>query len=244
VRTDPLSRVLRRFDGSLVARHLAGIGALTAASVGTLWMLAPSGPWLWLATAVQLALAAGLVLAFARRVLEPLRGLERTAHRVASGRLDDRSGLERRDEIGRAARALDHLALVFAAVVSDLRDLDGSGPDAAGDPPDAGAARVAAAAERAAAAALQTRALALHAAIEAARSGERGRALARLSHDLRRLALDGTDAVRVAARRGARTEPGQVGRDVRALARLGARAGRLARVLEAPPSRDRGGSGA
>jgi len=188
VRGGTVSRVLRRFDGSLGARHLAGLGVLTAVSVGTLWVALPQGPLLWLATAIDLAVAGALAVAFSRRVVAPLRELERTVERLCAGVLEARSGMDRHDELGRVARALDHLAVNFEAVVRDVRGEPGAA--------NAGALDVEDAAIRVLDVALRTHGLALYAAIESARLGEPGRMLFLLATDARRLARESLEAAR------------------------------------------------
>jgi aerotaxis receptor len=121
VRRDPVSTVLRRLEGSLFARNVVGLGSLAAVSVAAMWLTAPVGPVLWGATAVVLALAAGLVAAFGRRVALPMQQVVGAANRVASGALDSRSRVDRPDEVGQVARALDQLTVNLMAVVSDVR---------------------------------------------------------------------------------------------------------------------------
>jgi aerotaxis receptor len=121
VRRDPVSTLLRRVDASLPARNLLGLGSMAALSVGTMVWTLPSGPVLWAAAGVQVALAAGLAVSFGRRVVGPLRQVADAANRVAAGALDARSNLDRGDELGQVARALDQLTVNLMAVVSDVR---------------------------------------------------------------------------------------------------------------------------
>lgn len=254
VRTDPASTLARRLGGSLGIRHVAATGGMAATSVALLWAAVPPGPVLWLATSLQLGVAGALCAAFVRRVVAPLRALEATAHRLAMGDVDARVGVDRDDEVGRAARALEQLALTFAAVVGDVRDAGGPGDgweggERVGDERNAHerAARTpttdtrhralasdAVAHEIAAitAIALRTHALALQVAIEATRDGDAGRELSRLAGEARRLARCGIEAARQAA------SPDEAGRSALALARLEARAARLFRSLDAlqPPT--------
>jgi aerotaxis receptor len=118
---DPVSTAVRRLEGSLLARNVIGLGSLAAVSVAAMWVSAPAGPVLWGATAVVLTLAAGLIAAFGRRVAGPLHRVTDAANRVASGELDARSRIDRPDEIGQVARALDQLTVNLMAVVSDVR---------------------------------------------------------------------------------------------------------------------------
>jgi aerotaxis receptor len=121
VKKDPVSTVLRRVNGSLPARNLIGISVLSLASLGSLWALAPSGPALWVMSAIQVLVAAGRCASFARHVAAPLRRVAYAANRVAAGALDARADVDRADEVGEVSRALDQLSVNLMAVVSDVR---------------------------------------------------------------------------------------------------------------------------
>jgi aerotaxis receptor len=121
VRRDPVSTLLRRIEASLPARNLLGLGSMAGVSIGTMAWALPSGPVLWAAAGAQLVLAAALALSFMRRVAEPLRRVAHAANRVAAGALDARANLDRGDELGQVARALDQLTVNLMAVVSDVR---------------------------------------------------------------------------------------------------------------------------
>jgi aerotaxis receptor len=121
VRRDPVSALLRRVNGSLPMRNAIGLAAMAAASLAAMAWTMPAGPAFWIAAAVQLGLAGALAASFTARVASPLRRVAQSANRVAAGALDSRSNLDRADEIGQVARALDQLTVNLMAVVSDVR---------------------------------------------------------------------------------------------------------------------------
>ena len=121
VRRDLLSVLLRRIDRSLPVRNALGLAAMAATGVVAMALTMPAGPGFWIAAALQLGLAGALAASFTARVARPLARVADAANRVAAGALDARSGVDRIDQVGQAARALDQLTVNLMAVVSDVR---------------------------------------------------------------------------------------------------------------------------
>jgi methyl-accepting chemotaxis protein len=94
---------------------------MAATGVVAMALTMPAGPGFWIAAALQLGLAGALAASFTARVARPLARVADAANRVAAGALDARSGVDRIDQVGQAARALDQLTVNLMAVVSDVR---------------------------------------------------------------------------------------------------------------------------
>jgi len=80
-------------------------------------------------TFLALIAASGAVvlgLAIARSIARPLGQLRATAERLAEGRLESRSGLKSRDEIGVLGRAFDHMAAELQAKTVSREELQAS----------------------------------------------------------------------------------------------------------------------
>lgn len=75
----------------------------------------------WIAVG-GLALAALLAAATAVRTTRPVRRLTEAAEAVAAGERDVRTGVERPDEVGRLARAFDHMSVALTGRERELRD--------------------------------------------------------------------------------------------------------------------------
>ncbi|MBA2720114.1 MAG: HAMP domain-containing histidine kinase [Chloroflexi bacterium] len=105
---------------SLAAMFTAGIAIALSAAV---MMLEPSQNGLLLVVAFVGA-GFGIIVehALARELSADARRLRATAGRIGTGDLDARSAIERADEIGQAARAIDTMATRLASLESERTD--------------------------------------------------------------------------------------------------------------------------
>jgi two-component system sensor histidine kinase ChvG len=79
--------------------------------------------WLFQVLAAALGVTAILTLFLAATIERPLTRLGRIAGRIAGGSRTERLALERRDEIGELARAVDRMAQELDRRAADMRDL-------------------------------------------------------------------------------------------------------------------------
>jgi signal transduction histidine kinase len=117
-----LPRLASRLDsvrnGVLLAAAVAMATSGAALAVATSVLMLGGAETQVLLTLLAFGTALGLVLELmvARSLAGDLSSLMRAAHRIARGDLEARTGLDRSDEIGRAARAIDWMAVELHAM--------------------------------------------------------------------------------------------------------------------------------
>ncbi|MBM4341753.1 MAG: HAMP domain-containing histidine kinase [Deltaproteobacteria bacterium] len=103
--------------------HVVGVVYLTRSSLPVLQAMHRLRGDLWRVLVVAVLATGVLSLLFAATIARPLERLTRTARRIAAGDLTESLALERKDEIGELARALDEMRQRLADRPRELAEL-------------------------------------------------------------------------------------------------------------------------